>query len=88
MLEPPKNPKCDGCGRRFKATPHVNKLDGGGEEWTLRCPHCGRVYPIVRITGKGVELRTKMKRLRGRGLGVEQELALLEQFQKEVTRLT
>ena len=87
MLQPPKNPKCDGCGRRFKAKPVVQLLDGGGEEWSLRCPHCDRVYPIVRITGKGVELRTKMANLRGQGLGAEMASELLTQFQKEVTRL-
>ena len=87
MLEAPKNPKCDSCGRRFKAKPDVNKLDDGGEEWSLRCPHCLSVYPIVRITGKGVELRTKMMKLRGHGLGVEHETALRDQYQREVTRL-
>lgn len=88
MLQPPKNPKCEGCGRRFQAKLNVNKLDDGGEEWSLHCPHCVRVYPIVRITGKGVELRAKMKKLRGRGLGPEHEGALLDQYQKELTRLT
>lgn len=87
MLKPPKNPSCDGCGRRFKAHPDVKVLEDGGEEWSLRCPHCGRVYPIVRITGRGVELRENMKKLRGHGLGAEMEATMLEQYRKELTKL-
>lgn len=81
--------KCNaGCGRVFKVT-LTERPDGdeGAVVQEFTCPYCAKVYPVIRITARGLELR-KGLRERLEEATPAQRPRILAEFQRETTRLS
>lgn len=53
--------RCDRCGRKFRAGISERTVPGEGAVQEMECPHCHHVYPVARITPKGLTLRDRLK---------------------------
>lgn len=54
------NVNCDVCARMFEPALVEVTLTDRSVRQSFSCPHCGTVYPVARITRRGVELREQI----------------------------
>lgn len=80
--------KCNQCSAEFESALTVRSDGHGGEIQEFTCPTCGHLYPVARITMRGVRLREKLAKLRQVPGAEEQVKRTLEAYKREVTRLT
>lgn len=75
---------CTECGHPF-----APKLDErptlGGIKQTFACPSCGHIYPVAKISHRGLALRARMQDVYGTDQDEFQRL--LARFESEVVRL-
>jgi len=85
--------RCDRCSEIFAPILKEDK----GYQW-FRCPKCDKIYPVVMISPRGVQLREELNRkkeyYRNAELSVEEAEKLFkeicdlqEEFKKECTPL-
>lgn len=52
---------CDVCARNFEPVLAEEKLVDGSVGQSFVCTHCGTVYPVARLTRRGVQLRDEIQ---------------------------
>lgn len=72
---------CNSCGHEFESTLDELGLPDGGVRLSFSCPRCGTLYPVARMTRRGVELRTQIGQATDRDVLRE----LRSQLRREIT---
>jgi hypothetical protein len=68
--------------------PDETPLKSGAIRITIACDHCDAEYPVARISSAGVDIRSRITRLRQTGKGQSDMCRALERrFKREVTPL-
>jgi len=52
---------CDSCEKKFEQNLRETLLVEGGARVSFTCPHCGTVYPVARITVRGLMIRAELQ---------------------------
>lgn len=65
---------CDSCGQSFTPT-LIEEPAGDGARQSFTCPHCGDVYLVATITGRGLALRRQLAEAHELVRAIKEELA-------------
>ena len=52
---------CDYCTLPFESKLEETALEIGGVTMWFGCPHCDTVYPVARLSARGVEIRAELQ---------------------------
>jgi len=72
--------RCDACGFEFDSTLDELPVEGG-IRLCFRCPRCDTLYPVARMTRRGVELREQIGQTNDRDILRD----LRSQLKREIT---